>query len=83
MRGRAIILLTDLLMNATMMRALTFIAALPIAVAGSHTQTTNWVTVDPVAIAEDAEMNAFGGWFDTDFRGSTADPCPRPVTLTT
>ena len=35
------------------------------------------------AIAEDAEMNAFGGWFDTDFRGSTADPCPRPVTLTT
>ena len=34
-------------------------------------------------IAEDAELNAFGGWFDTDFRGSTADPAPTPVTLTT
>ena len=34
-------------------------------------------------ISEDAELNAFGGWFDTDFRGSEADPAPQPVTLTT
>ena len=30
-----------------------------------------------------AELNAFGGWFDTDFRGSPSDPAPKPVTLTT
>lgn len=34
-------------------------------------------------ISEDAELNAFGGWFDTDFRGSASDPAPQPVTLTT
>jgi protein arginine N-methyltransferase 1 len=34
-------------------------------------------------LSEDAELNAFGGWFDTDFRGSTAQPAAQPVTLTT
>jgi len=34
-------------------------------------------------INEDADLNAFGGWFDTDFRGSSAEPAPQPVTLTT
>ena len=34
-------------------------------------------------ISDDAELNAFGGWFDTDFRGSPADPAPTPITLTT
>ena len=34
-------------------------------------------------LSEDAELNAFGGWFDTDFRGSAAQPAPTPVTLTT
>ena len=34
-------------------------------------------------ISEDADLNAFGGWFDTDFRGSQAEPAARPVTLTT
>jgi len=33
--------------------------------------------------SEDAEMNAWGGWFDTDFKGSTAEPAQQPVTLTT
>ena len=34
-------------------------------------------------VNEDADLNAFGGWFDTDFRGSAADPAAQPVTLTT
>ena len=34
-------------------------------------------------ITDDAVLNAFGGWFDTDFNGSAADPAPNPVTLTT
>jgi len=34
-------------------------------------------------LSEDAELNAFGGWFDTDFRGSPAEPAAQPVTLTT
>jgi len=34
-------------------------------------------------IVEDAVLNAFGGWFDTDFNGSEAEPTPNPVTLTT
>ena len=28
-------------------------------------------------------LNAFGGWFDTSFNGSPAEPTPNPVTLTT
>ena len=31
----------------------------------------------------DAELNALGGWFDNDFRGSAAEPAPLPVTLST
>ena len=34
-------------------------------------------------ISEASILNAFGGWFDTDFCGSAADPAPNPVTLTT
>ena len=34
-------------------------------------------------IVEDGTLNAFGGWFDTDFNGSDTDPAPNPVTLTT
>ena len=34
-------------------------------------------------ISEDAMLNAFGGWFSTDFNGSAADPAPQPVTLST
>ena len=33
--------------------------------------------------SQDAEMNAWGGWFDTDFKASTAEPAQQPVTLTT
>jgi hypothetical protein len=34
-------------------------------------------------ISEEGELNALGGWFDTDFRGSMSEPAPNPVTLTT
>jgi len=34
-------------------------------------------------ISDEAELNALGGWFDTDFLGSRDDPAPQPVTLTT
>jgi len=34
-------------------------------------------------ILEEGTLNAFGGWFDTDFLGSKADPTPNPITLTT
>ena len=30
-----------------------------------------------------AMLNAFAGWFDVQFCGSTADPAPNPVELTT
>ena len=34
-------------------------------------------------ITHDSMLNAFGGWFDTSFNGSPAEPTPNPVTLTT
>lgn len=52
-----------------------------------HTTTVqvlaSFSTTFRTVICEDALLNAFGGWFDTDFHGSEADPAPNPVTLTT
>lgn len=52
-----------------------------------HTTTTkelaSFSTSFRSVISEDALLNAFGGWFDTDFNGSAAEPAPKPVTLTT
>ena len=43
----------------------------------------SFTTAFRTVISEDAAMNAFGGWFDTDFLGSESQPVTTPVTLTT
>jgi len=52
-----------------------------------HTTTVDelraFTTTFKTVISEESLFNAFGGWFDTDFCGSKAEPAPRPVTLTT
>lgn len=32
---------------------------------------------------DDARVSGFAGWFTADFHGTTENPCPCPVTLST
>lgn len=36
-----------------------------------------------ITLDEDARVSGFAGWFTADFHGTEANPCPKPVTLST
>jgi len=49
----------------------------------TNAQLTAFSTEFRTVISADSMLNALGGWFDTDFNGSTSEPAPNAITLTT